>query len=87
MSADPCVVEAISRVAIHIAETTGAVTADDVRKVMPHAPFKRSTFGAAFQALVSSHQLESIGWTPSKIPQNHGRQIQVYRPRRVRACP
>lgn len=77
--ADPFVVEAIRRVALHIAQMEGQVTADDVRQAMPHVPYKRSTMGAAFRSLQQHGELVPTGYTPSRVAQNHGRSIKTYR--------
>jgi hypothetical protein len=83
---DPFLVEAVANVAMLVAETRGSVTADDVRQSIPDVPFKRSVFGAAFRSLQQQGRLIPDGFEPSRVPSNHGRRIQVYRPRQVKAC-
>lgn len=76
---DPFLLEAVSRVALHIASMEGTVDADKVRAAMPNVPYKRSIFGAAFRALQQRGELVPEGYLPSRVPANHGRRIQTYR--------
>lgn len=85
--ADPQLVADVCRILEHVAETQGYVTADDLRKLLPHLPHKRSAFGAAFETLLKNHTLVSAGFTHSKVPSNHGRRIAVYRLRSLKVCP
>lgn len=81
--ADPHLVSDIESVALWLARRDGSVTADDVRQLMPNAPYKRSAFGAAFLALVKTGKLVPCGYEASRHPSNHGRRIAIYKLGRV----